>query len=116
MKDDFISKEWGLDDDFIHLNHAAVGPWPKRTLNALQKFAEENVRQGSWNYPHWLNTESDLRKKLQSLINAPSWQDIALLKSTSEALSVVAYGIQWNAGENIVISNEEFPSKKTSTF
>lgn len=102
--------EWILKEDFIHLNHAAVGPWPKRTQIAIQNFAIENAQQGSWNYLKWLETETRLRKQLQSLINAPDWRDIALLKNTSEALSVVAYGLSWNKGDNIVISNEEFPS------
>jgi cysteine desulfurase/selenocysteine lyase len=46
------------------------------------------------------------------LINAPSPDDIALVKNTSEALSFVAYGLDWRAGDNIVSSNEEFPSNR----
>jgi len=110
MDDSLFKDEWILKKNFIHLNHAAVGPWPKRTQLAIQNFAIDNAYQGSWNYLKWLDTEKKLRIQLQSLINAPSWRDIALLKNTSEALSVVAYGISWNKGENIVISNEEFPS------
>ncbi|MCP4996920.1 MAG: aminotransferase class V-fold PLP-dependent enzyme, partial [Gammaproteobacteria bacterium] len=53
-----------------------------------------------------------LRQLLKGLINAPSVDDISLMKSTSEALSVVAYGIDWNAGENIVIFAQEFPSNR----
>ena len=110
MDDLNVNEEWILRDNFVHLNHAAVGPWPKRTQIAIQNFALENAQQGSWNYLKWLEIEKQLRKQMQSLINAPSWRDIALLKNTSEALSVVAYGLSWNKGDNIVISNEEFPS------
>ncbi len=46
------------------------------------------------------------------LLNAPSSDDIALLKNTSEALSVVAYGLDWKKGDNIVSSNQEFPSNR----
>jgi len=35
-----------------------------------------------------------------------------LVKNTSEALSFVAYGLTWQAGDNIVSSNEEFPSNR----
>ena len=110
MEKSNYGEEWILNKDFIHLNHAAVGPWPKRTQIAIQNFAMDNAQKGSWHYLQWLETEKKLRKQLQSLINAPAWQDIALLKNTSEALSVVAYGINWHKGDNIVISNEEFPS------
>jgi len=104
--------EFPLSEELLHLNHAAVGPWPKRTVDAVTRFAQENLHQGSWNYPEWLRIESALRDQLASLINASSSDDIALVKNTSEALSFVASGIDWHAGENIVTSDQEFPSNR----
>ncbi len=112
LTDDLISKEFPLNDEIIYLNHAAVSPWPLRTANAVKAFAEENSHYGAQNYLTWLETETKLRGQLQRLINAPSRDDIALLKNTSEALSVVATGINWQSGDNIVSSNEEFPSNR----
>ncbi|HIF51071.1 MAG TPA: aminotransferase class V-fold PLP-dependent enzyme [Thiotrichaceae bacterium] len=110
--DEIISREFTLDDEIIYLNHAAVSPWPLRTSNAVIAFAKENSRFGAENYLTWLETEKTLRGQLQRLINAPSTDDIALLKNTSEALSVVAEGLNWESGDNIVSSNEEFPSNR----
>jgi selenocysteine lyase/cysteine desulfurase len=110
--DRLISQEFPLDKDMVYLNHAAVSPWPKRTSEAVRAFADENTYFGAQNYPKWLGKEKQLRKQLSSLINAPSTDDIALLKNTSEALSVVASGISWNKGDNVVSSNEEFPSNR----
>jgi cysteine desulfurase / selenocysteine lyase len=104
--------EFPLTDELIYLNHAAVAPWPKRTGDAVIKFAEQNTRYGSHFYMDWLNKETELRTQLQTLLNAPSADDIALVKNTSEALSFVAYGLTWQAGDNIVSSNEEFPSNR----
>jgi cysteine desulfurase/selenocysteine lyase len=107
-----FTAEFALDNDLIHLNHAAVAPWPRRTVAAVSRFAQENMQRGSWNYPEWLQTEALLRRQLAELIHAPSADDIALVKNTSEALSFVAAGIDWQAGENIVSSNQEFPSNR----
>lgn len=104
--------EFPLTDELIYLNHAAVAPWPKRTSEAVIKFAEQNTLYGSRFYPDWLKKESELRTQLQVLLNAPSADDIALVKNTSEALSFVAYGLDWRSGDNIVSSNEEFPSNR----
>lgn len=104
--------EFPLVDDLCYLNHAAVSPWPKRTSEAVIAFAQQNTRYGSHFYLDWLAKEAELRRQLQSLINAPSSDDIALVKNTSEALSFVAYGLSWQAGDNIVSSNEEFPSNR----
>ncbi len=110
--DKHISDEFNLRNDIIYLNHAGVSPWPLRTVKAVRKFADENMLLGSLRYPEWLETETGLRKQAQKLINAPSPLDIALLKNTSEALSVVAYGLEWKNGDNIVSCNLEFPSNR----
>lgn len=107
-----FSAEFPLDPGLIYLNHAAVSPWPHRTAEAVQRFAEENMRQGARDYPRWLETESRLREQCRSLLNAASGDDIALLKNTSEALSVVAHGLLWRSGDNVVTSDQEFPSNR----
>jgi len=104
--------EFPLADEIVHLNHAGVGPWPRRTIDAIARFADENMRLGSRHYLRWLEVERDLREQLRWLINAPSADDVALLKNTSEALSIVAYGIDWRSGDNVVTSRQEFPSNR----
>ncbi|MBU3058428.1 aminotransferase class V-fold PLP-dependent enzyme [Pseudomonas indica] len=109
---------YGFQDEFPqahglrYLNHAAVAPWPKRATLAVTAFAEENARLGARDYPDWLQTERRLRERLKHLLNAPSTADIALVKNTSEALSFVAFGLDWRFGDEIVISDEEFPSNR----
>ncbi len=101
-----------LDDNIVHLNHAAVAPWPVVTRDAVISFAKENVSIGSQRYDCWLKTEQQLKHRLARLINASSSDEIALLKNTSEGLSLIAQGLRFNAGDNIVIPAEEFPSNK----
>lgn len=107
-----MRNEFALNPDVIYLNHAGVAPWPRRTAEAIKNFAEENVQYGARYYSRWTEVESELRERLRALINAPSATDIALLKNTSEALSVVAYGLNWKAGDNLIITNQEFPSNR----
>jgi selenocysteine lyase/cysteine desulfurase len=104
--------EFVLDPAVTYLNHAAVAPWPRCTADAVKAFAEENATLGSMHYADWMTTEGKLKRQLQRLINARNDDEIALLKNTSEALSVVAYGIDWRAGDNVVITDQEFPSNR----
>lgn len=104
--------EFRQDPGLRYLNHAAVAPWPRRAALAVSRFAEQNVLLGARDYPDWLIVEQRLRERLMRLLNAPSTADIALVKNTSEALSFVAFGLDWRAGEQIVISDEEFPSNR----
>ncbi|MES9831708.1 MAG: aminotransferase class V-fold PLP-dependent enzyme [Candidatus Thiodiazotropha sp. DIVDIV] len=104
--------DFALDPAIIYLNHAAVAPWPQCTVEAVAEFARQNGIYGSQNYLQWLAKEEALRSLLAQLINAPSKDDIALLKSTSEGLSFVAYGLDWQTGDNIVSIAQEFPSNR----
>ncbi|WP_369959090.1 aminotransferase class V-fold PLP-dependent enzyme [Pseudomonas benzenivorans] len=109
---------YGIHDEFPqvaglrYLNHAAVAPWPQRAVVAVSRFAEQNARHGARDYPAWLQVEITLRERLTRLFNAPSSADIALVKNTSEALSFVAFGLDWKAGDQVIISDEEFPSNR----
>ena len=102
--------EFPLDPEIVYLNHAAVAPWPRRTRDAVVKFCDENITRGATDYPAWMKQEQQLRRQLKSLINADSVDEIALVKNTSEALSFIAYGLDWQAGDEILTSQEEFPS------
>jgi len=104
--------EFPLSPDILYLNHAAVAPWPRRTVAAVTRFAQENGVRGAADYSSWLETQVRLRKGLADLIAAPSPADIALAKSTSEGLSIVAYGIDWQLGDNVLGVAQEFPSNR----
>ena len=96
----------------VHLNHAGVAPWPERTARAVTTFATENTRHSTEKIPRWKQKESELRRACQKLIHAENASDIALIKNTSEGLSIVAYGIPWKAHQNIVFARQEFPSNR----
>ena len=101
-----------LDNPAPYLNHAAVGPWPLATAEAARAFADENMRHGSTNYMDWLKREERLRRNLAHLAGASSGDDIALLKNTTEGICLVAAGLDWQAGQNVVLPADEFPSNR----
>lgn len=107
-----FAHEFPLQAGLRYLNHAAVAPWPLRAAEAVQAFARQNLHIGARDYPQWLEIEQRLRQSLMRLLNAPSTADIALVKNTSEALSFVAFGLDWHAGDQIIISDQEFPSNR----
>lgn len=108
----YLPAEFPLDPGIHYLNHAAVAPWPRRTAEAVQRFAFENMHRGATNYLTWMQVGERLRERLAWLINAPSPDDIALVKNTSEGLSFVAAGIDWKAGDRIVGIRDDFPSNR----
>ena len=106
------TQEFSLDPKLIHLNHAGVAPWPKCTSDAVKQFADENSHYSTKHISKWVKVEHQLRNFCQQLINAESSNDIALINSTSEGLSIVAYGIHWEPNDNIVFAQQEFSSNR----
>ena len=107
-----IADQFPVNQQCFYLNHAAVAPWPRCTSDAVQRFAEENCQTGAKGYLTWLKKEQQLRTKLAKLVGSHNQECVALVKNTSEALSFVAYGLDWQAGDIIVISDDEFPSNR----
>jgi selenocysteine lyase/cysteine desulfurase len=98
--------------ELAYANHAAMSPWPLATRDAVTAFAEENTRQGPLAYAQWLKRETALRERVARLLNAPSAQDISLLSNTTEGVCIVANGLDWRSGDNLVTAADEFPTNR----
>lgn len=106
------NSELALEPGLVYLNHAAVSPWPRRAVDAVCRFASENGATGALHYPRWLETEQRLRERLRTLLCARSADEVALVKNTSDGLSIVASGLTWSRGDSIVGIDCDFPSNR----
>jgi selenocysteine lyase/cysteine desulfurase len=111
-KKDIAVDEFPILQHGHYANHAAIAPWPRATSSAVADFAVENSEIGPDRYARWLLRERQLRQMLAEMINASSGDDIALLKNTTEGISTVAGGVDWQRGDNMVLPLDEFPSNR----
>jgi cysteine desulfurase / selenocysteine lyase len=102
-------EEFPVTQNLIYLNHAAVAPLPQRTAKSMQDWARDALQVGALHYDRWLDTYEGLRVACARLIGA-SRSEIALVKNTSEGISMVARGLDWHPGDRIVAFREEFPA------
>lgn len=93
----------------VYLNHAAVSPPPTTTIQAVEAQLKDVHENGSTNFRDWLDVKERARELLAELLGAPPEQ-VAFVRNTSDALSTVANGLSWKAGDNIVTFSREFPS------
>ena len=97
-----ILKHW----DFF--NHAGVSPVASAAAAALKKFADEG-QNGAYLGTTWYPDIEKLRLLVASIINARR-EEIAFIKNTSEGVSIVAKGIDWQWGDRIVTTGVEYPA------
>jgi cysteine desulfurase / selenocysteine lyase len=89
-------------------NHAGVAPLPHIGSQALRNFAAqaETAAYLGWG---WHQDIEKLRQNAAALINCHR-DEIAFVKNTSEGISIVANGIDWQWGDKIVTTGVEYPA------
>jgi selenocysteine lyase/cysteine desulfurase len=108
-----IAAEFPSLERWNYVNHATVSPWPTRTRRAVERFAAWNHQDGPANFREWLANEQGLRERAARLLGATAdGRDIALLPNTTEGVNLVARGLDWRPGDNIVTATEEFPTNR----
>jgi selenocysteine lyase/cysteine desulfurase len=98
-----------VTEKYIYFNHAAVSPLSLRVRDAMIGLIDDVTYNGSSDFFTWCNEYERVRAAAARLVNARP-HEIAFMRNTSGALSTVANGIDWRAGDNVVTSNVEFPS------
>ncbi len=93
----------------IFFDHARVGPLPQCVRDAIHQFTQDACEHGNAHYPDWMAGVARTRSRFAKLINA-DLDEIAFVKNTSEGISIVANGLDWKPGDNVVIPNIEFPA------
>jgi len=93
----------------IYLNHAAVSAPPIPTIDAIKSQLADVSENGSVNFRKWLAVRESARQLLAGMLGAHPKQ-VAFVRNTSDALSTVANGLGWQAGDNLVTFRHEFPS------
>ncbi|WP_341855847.1 aminotransferase class V-fold PLP-dependent enzyme [Brachybacterium sp. GPGPB12] len=94
--------------ELAYLAHAAVAPLPAVTVDAITGLAQRAGSRGQFEY---LLGDAELQVRGQTAaMLAVSADEVALVPSTSAGLSMVAAGLEWRQGDNVVVEAGDFPS------
>jgi selenocysteine lyase/cysteine desulfurase len=94
---------------WAYLDHAAMSPLPQPTADAFQKWLIEAVETGNPVWPQWVKGVESMRAAAARMIGAHP-DEIALIGNTTAGISLVAEGLDWRPGDNVVTLADEFPS------
>lgn len=104
-----IRKLFPVTQNYVYLNHAAVCPISLPVAERMLEYTADLLNNGYVRYEHWGNRIKKVRQLAARFINA-SADEIAFAPNTSAGLAYVANGIDWQAGDNIVTADCEFPA------
>jgi len=94
--------------DVVHLSAGGETPMLHSHRDAFDQFMRDKA-QGERARQLIHETLLKTREQCGELLNVNA-SDISFLSSTSEGINIVAYGLDWQPGDNVVIADVEFGS------
>ena len=104
-----LRSQMPVTDRWAYFDHAAVAPLPAPTAAAMADYAADFRDHGDVHWPKWRGKIEDCRRGFAALLNA-SEEEVAVVRNTTEGIGLVAEGLDWRAGDNVVVPASEFPS------
>lgn len=93
----------------VHLNHAGLAPLPARVGRAIEAFAASAVMLDPSTSGEWTERAEAVRRDAARLLHARA-EEIAFVQNTAAGLSLIALGLSWREGDNVVAIADEYPS------
>jgi len=102
-------KEFSSFDGKVWLNAASEGPLPIVAQKALAEAVEWKSKPYLLTNAKFASTVVELKDSIGKLINVPS-HDVILANSASYGLHILANGIRWQAGDEVLLMQNDFPT------
>ncbi|WP_069132836.1 aminotransferase class V-fold PLP-dependent enzyme [Rhodohalobacter halophilus] len=99
-----------LQTGHIYLNHAAISPISAKVRRAIDHFLDNRSSGKIDNIEFGMSVVAETRELLADYINAESPDQISFMGNTSDGISAVAEGVNWESGDEILLNRMEFPS------
>ncbi len=106
----FIQQSYTISSNFINLNNGGVSPAPKTVADAMKRYYD--ISNEAPSYFMWRVIDQGrepLRKNLAQLAGCDA-EEIALHRNASEALETVIFGIELKAGDEVVLTKQDYPN------
>lgn len=105
-----ISPEaFSVGERYTYLNHAGISPLPLPSVEAIRTIVHAMADGGSVGEDERFDATDLTRQRAADLMGVDV-ADVAFVKNTTEGLGFVANGLDWKAGDRVVVPDGEFPS------
>jgi selenocysteine lyase/cysteine desulfurase len=98
-----------LENGIIYFNHASTAPVSAKVKERICNLLKEKSESKIDDYNSFLKIYEQTKNLLSELLNTNA-DRIAFVDNTSNGLNILASGIQWKAGDRILLNDIEFPA------
>ncbi len=94
--------------DKRYANIAYTSPLSPSVAQAVGRFFDD-ITYARSDKPQWLADAQTLRARIAGLIGGDA-RRVAFTKNTTEGINIVAQGLDWQVGDNVVVDDQEHPT------
>jgi len=106
----YIQQSYTVTPNIINLNNGGVAPSPKTVQDAMKRYFDFTNEAPSYYMWRILDQGREpLRRNLARLAGC-SPEELAIQRNTSEALETVIFGLSLKAGDEVVLSKQDYPN------
>lgn len=106
---DRIREHFSVVNHWVYMDHAAVGPLTRDMVYGLSMRADDIMENGFTNAADWREDAIQTRLMYSELLGSLP-DEIAFINSTAEGVNLIANGIEWKTGDNVVLTNIDYPA------
>jgi selenocysteine lyase/cysteine desulfurase len=105
-----VQQAYTVSPVIINLNNGGVSPSPKPVQDAMKRYHDLSMEAPSYYMWRILDQGREpLRRDLAQLAGCNA-EEIAIQRNASEALETVIFGLELKAGDEVVLSKQDYPN------
>jgi selenocysteine lyase/cysteine desulfurase len=106
----YVQESFTSSPSIINLNNGGISPAPKIVQDAMKRYMDITMEAPSYYMGRILDQGREpLRKNLARIAGCLP-EEIAMNRNASEALETVIYGLDLKAGDEVVLSKQDYPN------
>ena len=106
-----FSTQFPILQRMVFLNHAGVAPISGAAAQAMRRYVDQ-AESAAYCGSGWYEQVTRVKASAARLIGAAGPDEIAFVANTSTGLNLVARGLDWQPGDQVVITNVEYPANR----
>jgi L-cysteine/cystine lyase len=107
---ELVRQELPVLERLVYLNTGTAGPLPRRSVAAITAENERQMLDGRASFKVYMEDYfpllSDIRARFARLLGA-GVDEVAITHHTTEGMNIAIWGLNWQAGDEIVVTSHE---------
>jgi selenocysteine lyase/cysteine desulfurase len=106
----YVQQSFTVSGSLINLNNGGVSPSPKTVQEAMKRYQDYSNEAPSYYMWRILDQGREPLRRNLARIAGCSGEEIAIHRNASEALETVIFGLDLKAGDEVVLSKQDYPN------